>query len=234
MEPNQTQGVYAELAGESDTDLLVYMTLADDDPDTARAAWEAFYRRHVACVYAVSLRAYGRLLGGEPGVCDLVSDTFRRAYEHADKFDPADVTDPEPLRRRVRAWLGWIARSLVQTALGGRRRLPTERLDHDRWQHVAQPQPCVHGDPERIARVRAAILALGEREQLVVRVTLQWYRPEQRYQRLPNAVAADLADTLGTTPENLRQIRRRAMAKIRAVLDEHPDVPETGDPRDEP
>ena len=43
-------------------------------------------------------------------------------------------------------------------------------------------------------------------------------QPDHAHQRLPNDVAADLAETLGTTPENLRQIRSRAMKKIRTFL----------------
>ena len=69
-------------------------------------------------------------------------------------------------------------------------------------------------------RVREALMALSERERLVLRVTLQWYRPGEEHQRLPNDVAADLARTLQTTPENLRQIRRRAMRKVAARLTE--------------
>jgi hypothetical protein len=53
---------------------------------------------------------------------------------------------------------------------------------------------------------------------MVLRVTFQWYEPGREHQRLPNDVAADLADTLQTTPENLRQIRRRALRKIKAHL----------------
>ena len=60
------------------------------------------------------------------------------------------------------------------------------------------------GRGERIALVRRAIAALGEKEQLVIRVTFQWYRPEAPHQRLSNEIAAELAATLQTTPENLR------------------------------
>jgi len=58
---------------------------------------------------------------------------------------------------------------------------------------------------------------------MVIRVTFQWYQPDREHQRLPNQVAKDLADTLGTTPENLRQIRHRALRKIEAHLRQHAD-----------
>ena len=183
-------------SGETDADLLVYMSLGKDDPAASRAAWEEFYSRHARYLYAVSLRAYGALLGGEAGVCDLVADTFRRAYEHAGTFDAGGVTDPERQRLRTRAWLGRIAQRLAQSTLRGQRRTPMRSLDPDEWQNVAQAQPRPAEDTAQADPVRDALMSLSERERLVLRVTLQWYRPGEEHQRLPNEVAADLARTL--------------------------------------
>ena len=86
----------------------------------------------------------------------------------------------------------------------------------------AAPTPTpVAGSAATTGRVREAILSLNKREQIVIRVTMHWYQPEQAHQRLPNDVAAELAATLKTTPENIRQIRRRAMRKLEAYLREH-------------
>ena len=229
--PSQlTEGPHAAMTSETDADLLVFMALADDDPAVARAAWDELYRRHVGYLYGVCLRAYGRLLGGPAGASDLVADTFQRAYEHAATFDDGGVGDPERLRLRVRCWLGRIAERLAMTVLRGRSRLPTQLLDLDQWQSVAgadlPPEPA----PERIERVRQAVGSLSEREQLVIRVTFHWYQPGREHQRLPNDVAADLAASLHTTPENLRQIRRRALRKIRAWLERHADGACDGSP----
>lgn len=208
----------AELADETDADLLVYMALAADDAAVAAAAWQELYRRHARYLYAVCLRAYGNLLGGPAGVGDLVADTFGRAYEHAERFDAGGIVEAERLRRRVRAWLGRIAHRLVQTVLRGRSRVRCVLLDQDQWQQVAERGEPAAADPERTEPVRRAIESLSEREQVVIRVTFQWYQPDRAHQRLPNDVAAELAGFLQTTPENLRQIRHRALKKIEASL----------------
>ncbi|MBN1344545.1 MAG: sigma-70 family RNA polymerase sigma factor [Phycisphaerae bacterium] len=218
MQADQARGASSELAGESDADLMVYMAMSQDDPSTAGSAWAEFYRRHVNYLHAVCLRAYADLLGGEPGVCDLVAETFKRAYENADKFDADAITDPDRLRLRTRAWLGRIAQRIAQTWLRGRSKLPTAFLQQDTWQQVAGAPPTQQATTPRIERVREAILSLSRREQIVIRVTMQWYQPDQAHQRLPNDVAAELAATLKTTPENIRQIRRRAMRKLEAYL----------------
>ena len=221
MEPNWVGAATPELTHETDGDLLAYMAMADDDPAYARASWAEFYRRHVAYLYRTCLRAYGDLLGGDAGVADLVADVLRTAYEHAHKFDPAGISDAERLRWRARAWLGWIARRLVQDLLRGRGRLPTRTLELEQWCQVPEPQqPRPTPAPAELL-VRQAIMTLTEREQLVVRVTFQWYQPEREHQRLPNAIAAELAETLGTTSENLRQIRLRALRKIESYIRLH-------------
>ena len=93
-------------------------------------------------------------------------------------------------------------------------------LDQKEWQNLAQVRPRAPEAGPQIARVREALMALPEREQLVLRVTMQWYRPGELHQRLPNEVTSDLARTLQTTPENLRQIRRRALRKVEEFVRE--------------
>lgn len=220
MEYTPARDVAADMAGETDGDLLVYMAMADDDPACARAAWEAFYLRHVEYLYAVCLRAYGPILGGEAGAADLVAETFKRAYEHAATFDSGGRVAPEQQRLRTRAWLGRIAQRLAMDALRGRGGPKTRTIEADQWQQIAA-EPALgpaEQDDDRISLVRQAIASLSDKEQTVIRVTFQWYRPGEANQRLPNDVCEDLAATLGTTSENLRQIRRRALKKIEEFL----------------
>ena len=220
MGSDGAQEVCAEFAEEADRDLLLYMALADEDPLAARAAWGEFYQRHVDYVYAVSMRAFGAVLDGPVGVSDLLAETFRRAYEKAHLFDDGGIDDVDRARRRTRAWLGRIAHRLALTMLRGRRKVPTLLLEQDQWQGVSgvlgdklpSNSPCEK-------TVRAAIATLNAKEQAVIRVTFQWYQVGRDHQRLPNDVAGDLARTLRTTPENLRQIRRRALGKIKVYLD---------------
>ena len=124
MQADQIESPRPDPEAGNDADLLAYMAMAGDDPAGARAAWEAFYRRHADYLYAVCLRAYGPLLGGDAGAADLVADTFQRAYQRAVTFDPVGIDDPERLRLRTRAWLSRIAQRLAQTALRSRGRMP--------------------------------------------------------------------------------------------------------------
>jgi len=208
----------ADFSSENDAELLVFMSMQDDDPAAAKEAWAEFYERHAEYLHAVCWNAYGTLLHGDTSVADLVADTFRRAFERAGQF-VCDLTgDEDDVRRLVRAWLGRIAQRLAQDVLRGRARLKLQHFEPEIWDRIPAADAAVDPADPRVERVREALDQLNDREQLVIRVTFQWYRSGQEHQRLPNDVADELAATLRTTPENLRQIRRRALEKIRRYL----------------
>ena len=211
-------------ANETDVDLMGYMSMNAEDPSTARDAWAEFYKRHVDYLYGVCHRAYEHILSGETGVGDIVAETFHRAFRRAELFDGNGIADPDRLRRRTRAWLGRIAQRLVLDTLRGSQRLPTCQFETETWQNIPdRPRQPVRDD-KLIRQVRNALDQLSEKEQTVIRVTFEWHQPGKIHQRLPNEVVTDLAETLQTTPENLRQIRRRALVKIRKLLGQPPDA----------
>jgi RNA polymerase sigma factor (sigma-70 family) len=207
-------------ANETDVDLMGYMSMRDEDPATARKAWAEFYRRHVDYLYGVCHRSYAHILGGGDGVGDIVAETFHRAYRRAELYDAGGIDDPIRIRRRTRAWLGRIAQRLVLDTLRNAQRLPTYRFEAETWENIAEQPNLPPRDDPLIRQVRDALEQLSEKEQIVIRVTFEWYQPGQTHQRLPNNVVTELAETLETTPENLRQIRRRALNKIRALLEQ--------------
>jgi len=63
-----------------------------------------------------------------------------------------------------------------------------------------------------------AIDSLSEREQIVLRTTFQYYQPGKQNQHLPHDVVEDLAESLKTTSDNVRQIRSRALRKINQYI----------------
>ncbi|MCI0458582.1 MAG: sigma-70 family RNA polymerase sigma factor [Gemmataceae bacterium] len=205
-----------DVSSESDGDLLVYMSLREDAPAHACAAWAEFYRRHVGYLYPVCRRALSTVSRCPLAPEDLVQDTFRRVYEHAGTFDAGDVRDPDGLRRLVRAWLGAIATNLVRDVLRERETVPPEvLLDPELCSAVAARSDC--GPPADLLAIAREVMTtdLSAEEQEVLRITYEWYDPDREHQRLPNDIAADLAGRLRTTTENLRKIRQRALRKFK-------------------
>lgn len=195
----------------SDSELLARVASASLDPAAKQRAQASFYSRHVRYLFGVASRRQSKLLalaGVSPE--DLVQETFHRAFERAHTFKSGGIEDPDALRARTRAWLGRIAEHLL--------------ADHfERFREVsASPYldrvSCDEIDAEPSASrelelVTEGLDALSEREQDVLRVTALYHRAGE-HQRLPNAVSAELAARWGTTNENIRAIRSRALKKL--------------------
>lgn len=202
----------------SDAELLRRIADRDLDAPRARSAQAQFYERHVRYLYGAVLRMKQSMLemaGLRPE--DLVQDTFHRAFERAHTYDPADAVDPDAQRRRTRAWLGRIATRLLADAL----RRPNEIAATPFVEQAPlerQSAPPSSRRRGRLQLVSEGLEQLTDREQDVLRVTALYQRAGETHQRLPNEVSAELATRWGTTNENIRAIRSRAMKKLKAFL----------------
>ncbi|MEO0461226.1 MAG: sigma-70 family RNA polymerase sigma factor [Myxococcota bacterium] len=211
---------YGHLKDETDAGLLLFVALREEDGDLARESGAEFYRRHYENLYRHCARAYMDLFG-EGWVVDLVQDTFEKAYIRAETFTDGELNTPEDIHLRARSWLHAIARNCVVTR---QRRTQGyfEDIDdesvHSTDKEVSAREVETVPSP-RALKLEAALESLSERERDVLRVTFHHHRAGEKHQRLPNDVARDLAATWDTTPENLRQIRRRALNKVKAYVD---------------
>lgn len=214
-----------DVRAEKDEDLLVLMSWQTEHPDLARAACGEFYSRHVEYLYA-RLRKHRESVG-EHGVEDLVMDAFKRAYEKAHTYSPIKSSDPDAARRNVRAWLGTIASRLLQDQL--RRPDSALKLVGD-WESdeplASNAAEASGGAEDQLIGKALATLTLNERR--VVDVTMQYYAPGEKHQRLPSGVAEDLAASLDTSVENLRQLRKRAFDKLRDYVAKSRQAAEQG------
>jgi len=205
----------ADFSEPRDDELLARIARGADDPSGAHRAQAELYARHVRYLYGVLRRHQDKLLESA-GVSaeDLVQETFHRAFERAHTFAAGEISDPDHLRRRVRAWLGRIAQNLLADHLRRFREVSAspylERLSCDEIELPSAPSPELEGVIDGLGE-------LSEREQDVLRVTALYLRAGD-HQRLPNAVSAELAARWGTTSENIRAIRSRAMKKLRSFV----------------
>lgn len=204
-----------DVRGESDEDLLVYMSWKDQAA-VAKAACNEFYTRHVKYVFAVIQRNYGSALG-ERGVEDMVTETFVRVIEKAGTYKPCGAKELDQQRRNALAWVGAIAKNLCRDHF---RRPDTQLVlgegewtgDHDGLQAKPPVEATVLTDD--LKSVHEAMELLSERDRTVLRVTMDYWEFGREHQRLPNDIVEDLARSFDTSSENIRKIRERAMRHI--------------------
>ena len=159
---------------------------------------------------------------GDLGVSDLVQETFVRAFERAATFKSRGATDGDATRRRVRGWLGKIANRRFLDTLRGPAESSLSDTDSIADLSAADVDDCEpdQGSP-RVKLIREALATLTERERHVLRVTADWYRHGQVHQRVSKADLGQLASQLQTTAVNIRQIRKRAIDKVRDYIGSH-------------
>lgn len=209
---------------DSDYDLLGYMAMKDEDPPSAQTAWEEFYGRHVGYILGALVKAHGEYLE-EESLQDLASETMMRVFERAGTFKGSpDTTDREIQCHHVRAWMAVIAGNIYNDQLREQQGLKVIHPENDEWEQISfevfcneKPQDNTQGAPEKLKLrwIKEAFENLTERERYVLLVASDYERPDKQHQRLPNKISQELAEALNTTPDGVRQIRKRAKDAIK-------------------
>ncbi|MFN0008771.1 MAG: RNA polymerase sigma factor [Planctomycetota bacterium] len=210
----------------SEAELLAAMATQEDDGKEARAAWGELFERHRKYLYAVVSRAYGSFLG-EDGTVDLVSDTFRRAFEWAGRQNSSDEVrarfaegDSDSTRRKVLGWLGAIAQQLFRDRYRDEKQEEGELvLFFEQWKQ-AEEHPAGISDSPLLRDLHVALETLTLPEAEAVRASLPWYDLQSQTFLFPRGEATRLAAELGTTTEALRQRRHRGIQRIEDHLRE--------------
>jgi RNA polymerase sigma-70 factor, ECF subfamily len=206
--------------GPDDCELLRRMADQACDLSVRREAWGVFYERHAKFVARACEGSHARLIGIDK-VLDAVTDTFLRAYEKAATFRLWGAS-PGDQRRAVRAWLMRINENIVRDYF---RNSPLVAFvgdwELDEAQNVRDDISASDDIPDsRVKLVEEGLETLSDREQQVLRETVFWYANGAVQQRMPHAAMEKLASELDATPANIRQIRVRALGKLRQyVLD---------------
>ena len=186
----------------------------------AREAFGEFYRRHADWLCRRLSRTHAfRLLNSRDAVQDVVQDTFCRAYKGAHTFNPKLVTDPRRIEALVRGWLGGIANRVIADMLQRSEPVAMEPIGLEPRQAVwgeATDEPAV--ELPIVRALQEELQKLSPLQQDILAATELYYQPDTTYQRLPNGVTRKLADKHGTSSDNIRQVRRRTMARLRQTL----------------
>jgi RNA polymerase sigma factor (sigma-70 family) len=208
------------LAELDDADLLAQVGSGSGG---ARSAQREFYSRHVRYLFAVVLRTCKSFDLETHEAEDLVQDTFERAFRRAETYQAPESTEADDRRRYTRAWLGKIARNLLLDLIRERKESPASDSLDQMAEDIAErppssrkprPQSLAEAKNPRLFALQKAMSSLSDREQDILRITALYYRSEGGHQRLPNDISMELAKRWGTTNDNIRAIRSRALKKL--------------------
>lgn len=209
--------VPGKIANDSDEELLLYISDRTTNPDDARLAWEEFYRRHAGYVLYICRRTWGKVLD-EESIESIHMETFTKVFLSADTYVLNDATAGEDIiRRRIRAWLGTIAKNATIDFLRNRRSTQLSHYSPDKLDQMeCAPDAPVSDETKIVREVMSQVL--DEQERAILQATYAHYNPDKEYQRLPNEVVTELCIHFGTTPANIRRVRKNATEKIKQAL----------------
>jgi RNA polymerase sigma factor (sigma-70 family) len=206
----------------SDEDLLIQMAIKDSQPHEATAAWRIFYERHHEYVSKQSYKALDKFLGSRydgPAKVDMArdmaTDILIRAYDRAETFDLKGGRGPGEVTRQVRSWLGAIGHNMICDWLN--------RGGHETGQDTVEKLSESEAEPELenaefLKCVAEAIEQLQEKERRVIAAFATFFNPATGRARLSNEMSAALAQELGMTPTSLRQVRHRALTRLKEII----------------
>lgn len=216
----------------SDEDLFLQMAVYNNDVERrfAERAFSELHRRYVAPLHR-RCRALCKRLGYPTDMTeDLVSATLVKAYDKADKYDPAKGNSKAKPEQCTLAWLCRIAENMLRDHRRNPNR-PSNRLEPYELKLEADQysgddfaylyNKHVHPLPtkQHYQLVDEAFEALDDRTQRVLLETFIQRARSPSGASMQRGSTKMLADHLETTTDNIRRIRRKGLIAINQHLE---------------
>jgi RNA polymerase sigma factor (sigma-70 family) len=197
-------------------ELLEWLSLEGEDE------WQAAAREIHARYHGFLYRVLFKPLKDRGVLEDIVLRTLGAVFKHHAKFERRKDETPEATEKRFRRWLVTIANNRSRDYL--RKTKPFETRDEAFWKQVEADLsvPTEDAPPSPVVRAVEEVMAeFKDREQVIIRAWLQ-YCPNitNPQSKLPRDVLQELSDDLGTTKDNIRAIRSRALRRLKGKLEE--------------
>jgi RNA polymerase sigma factor (sigma-70 family) len=215
----------AEMEDQTDEDLIVIMSFKDEDPAAARGAWEEFYTRHYAEVFRrIWLWICNRGPLDEDRAQYLVLEAFRALFESkAAKYEPVGGERTRQ-DRNAKAWFFRIVQNTINDEFRHTQPIygKVVSLSDESGIEIADLENGSELFPyeEKVQRMGAILDSLSERDKKIAMTIASAinYDTGKQHRMSPREIH-DLAEALETTPENVRQLRKRLKEKIRSVFE---------------
>lgn len=204
----------------SDEELILMMANNKQNLTAARAAWGELYVRHREFIFRVICKKSGNWPGFDDEIRrDFVSEVFIKIYLKADTFKSQNLTSRDESRKLVRGWMGTIAeRHLYDWGRDNKGILPLSYDDEKNQEEVERAEELPLFQPQEASQtVKSALEQLNFNERQVLRAYAPYWKGWDVQLIIPDKELTELAQTLGTSKTNIRQIKKRVLDKIKRL-----------------
>lgn len=225
---SSSKNLQAEIADADDEDLFLYIAVDQNTPE-GKLALNELWKRHSSWLNKQCVKICNIYNQGNSIADDLACATFKKAIDRAETYTNIVDSKDEKNFKRTRAWLGTIAkRILIDTFRNPKRAIYSSPIDFEisLEQFSTQDfvewfikQNDVRHSTEALSVIGNEFKKLDKREQRVIIETIlqRDKSPSEKY--VLRGASTRLANELGVSPDSIRQIRKRALSKIKNALD---------------
>lgn len=208
------------LTNEALADLFLAMAMKEEDRQNAEKAFTEFYNRYKSFLFTVIKKACKSWeMYGDELIETVFENTFLTVFDKAETFLKLDDIPFERQEKRMKAWLSQIAKNEMLQLLR------QYRIDKDKVEFTDdlsfvermedETEEIISND---ILLAEKALQTLNERDRNIL-VTYLMY--EDGNKKLPSSEIQKLADMWGVLPDNMRQIKKRSLAKLEIFIKTH-------------
>lgn len=208
------------LTNEALADLFLAMAMKEEDRQNAEKAFTEFYNRYKNFLFTVIKKACKSWeMYGEELIETVFENTFLTVFDKAETFLKLDDIPFERQEKRMKSWLSQIAKNEMLQLLR------QYKIDKDKIEYAddlsfierieSETEELISDD---ILLAEKALQTLSERDRNIL-VTYLMY--EDGNKKLPSIEIQKLADMWGVLPDNMRQIKKRSLAKLEIFIKTH-------------
>ena len=208
------------LTSEALADLFLAMAMKEEDRQNAEKAFTEFYNRYKSFLFTVIKKACKSWeMYGDELIENVFENTFLTVFDKAETFLKLDDIPFERQEKRMKSWLSQIAKNEMLQLLR------QYRIDNDKIEFTddlsfierieSESEEIISDD---ILLAEKALQTLCERDRNIL-VTYLMY--EDGNKKLPSSEIQKLADMWGVLPDNMRQIKKRSLAKLEIFIKTH-------------
>lgn len=191
----------------TDDDLFVMMSFRETDKEEADRAYTVFYERYAKLIWSLCYKVCGNQLIYGGSLAEYVfSETMNRIYMYPTYNGSCKVS----------TWASKIAHNILISLLSN----PCEELIDDNANFVNNMVQ--NNDPydEETMTYEQKLLddALNSLSDKERHILLTYYNYKEGDKHLPDNVMSELKKTYSTTSENIRQIKKRSLDKVKQYI----------------
>ena len=204
----------------SDNQLFELMKNVDGDPLEARSAWEEFYRRYAGYLWNCCLKICRTVSEGDSLAKDIFQSTIQKIYIKAKTYNPDRATG-------IKAWMGRIAYNEFIDYFNKFNQnfvLVNEMPDVEEDVQEDEDERAI---TEKLLdlkedQIKNLLSNLSAKEFKILMTCMSYFQIDNPNAHLPDDVINDLCSEFNVKSDALRQIKRRAILKLKSILSKLP------------